>query len=604
MIVGRTDGSAIAPWLLGLAVLAGGCGTDPQVEVSTYVGPTHARHDAERSAEHAREVLAAKFSGLLDKNTVEKDENKTPRKAPVVHPPEDAEQLQDLITALRRAPLTEIDGPARRLAHTGPQLWPEVRALLAAERPATKGDYKSTLRAIAADMPNRYGHFALQWKRDHGFKVKRSDDWLEDLLSLPTSKVSSRLRKVYRDTVLVAALMHAASTAGRTSTHAPSVIHTLLDLAWQQDGIWRDEVSRRIEAIGDEAVAPLIAASVVPPYTKRTEFDVAVRRPMYATAMLDRMDRLVAERAIESVAVDPERLSRVLAAYGVTRRADAAQVVLEHVDHDIVAVRAAARIAWLGYVAGPLPKARSREIKLLGGGTGRAQAYLSYRARAEVALREKLQHVAPHLLEAEPECELRRENGSIDPACERQPMRLTDAWFSHLDETRRQAGRRELDEALATADPEEATARLDRLVTRGDPIERIEDVIAFVANVGRKRLDDDDPKRGAQLLRKAAVLADTHDPVLARGLRVDALLAEASVDGLEPSGRQMLLHSAQSLAPEDARIDVALAQRRTDEASTGDEARLPVLHVAGGVGLLAVAFGCLSILGHGLRRRL
>jgi hypothetical protein len=595
--------TSVRPRRVLAMMLLAACGADPDVEISTYVGPTHARHDAAQRVEHAKEVLAAKFSDLLSKPADTTEDAPGHSVAPV-HPPRDAAQLQELIDAIERAPLSEIDGPARRIAEAGPEIWPQVRRLLQAERRGTKGEFKSLLRAIGGDLPNRYGHFALQWKQDHGFSVKRSEDWFEDLLSLPTSKVSGPLRKVYRDSILVTALLRAASRAGKEPKLAAETVGTLLDLAWAEDGIWRDEISRSIESIGDEAVAPLVAMSVVPPFNKRTEFEVPVQRPRYAQAMLDRMDRLVPSRAVGELSTDPNRLARLLAAYGVTRRADATDAVLAHVDHDVLEVRSSARIAWYNFVAGPLPKANSRKIKLLGGGTGRAQAFLSYRARAELALRQTLVEHAPALLESEPECDVRREDGSIDRHCEGQPLRLTDTWLAHLDEARRVARRARLDEALATSDPDLAVARIDELVARRESIERADEVARFLADIGRAAIERGEPARGAQLLRKAAVLSDPLDPPLGRTLRIEALLAEASVEGLEPAGRQMLLRSAETLAPQDARVQSALATRADGRPTTEDAARPPALQLAGGVGLLALAFGCLSLLGGSVRRRL
>lgn len=578
------------PLVLAALLVASGCSDTPTVDVSTYVGPSHARKDPERQAAQTREVLAA----LLPAPEAAAPEVEAP--TITVHAPRDAEQLEGLVAAMRTGSIADLGGPARRIAAAGPEVWPGVRALLAAERPAPKGDYRSLLRAIGGDVPNRYGHFALHWKKAHGHKVKLSEDWFQDLLALPRSKVSSGLRDVYRDTILHAALLRAAVGAAADPALAPDVVSTLLDAAFRDDGLFRDEVARAIESIGDPAIPHLVAAAVVPRHARRHDLEAWVMRPQFAEAMLDRMDRLHPSRAIEAVGSDPQLLSQVLAAYGVALRSEAATEILARVDAPTPKVRSAARVAWLSYVAGPAPGISSRTIKLLGGGTGHAQAFLSYRERARLALLGQLAASAPDLLE--PPCDERRENGSIDAHCQSQPLRLTLAYFQRLDDARSAARARALEAALGAEDPDEGVRRIDRLLAQENAITQPDRVAAFLERVGREALAAGRPARAAQLLRKAAVLSAPRDATLAERLHVQALLAEASVEGLGADGRAMLLRTAAELDPDDDQIQQALAAVRRERAirpSSGP-------NLAWGIGLVALALSCLSMIGGGVRR--
>jgi hypothetical protein len=456
------------------------------------------------------------------------------------------------------------------------------------------------LKAIGGDVPNRYGFFRLHWKRAHGHAVVVSEDWFEDLLALPRSKVSRGLRKVYRDCVLQTAMLRAASAIGRDPDRTAEVVATLLDVAYLHRGTFRDEVGRAIRGIGDEAIPHLVRASIEPPSRRKNDEDVEVKKAAYARYQLDRMDRLHPTRAVAAVQQSPRLLAELLTAYGEARTGEAAVVLLDHADAPSPRVRSAARNALLAYVTGPAPRTVQRTVRLLGGGTKKTRAYLTYRQRAAIAIRERLQAEAPSLLE-EP-CDIRREDGTTDTKCEAQPKRHADTYLGWLDKRRRQQEVSQIEEALSQTDATVTMELLDRLLTTSPKLEGTERLVTFFSAAASSALAAGDPARAGQLLRKSARLAELEDPERARDLRVRALLAEAAAPGLDARGREMLLETASGHAPDDRSITMALSEARsglTDRTSPTFRIRL-----LGGLALVALAMLCLAALGGTLRRRL
>jgi hypothetical protein len=584
---------------MAVALATAGCGdAAPAVEVSTYVGPTHARNDEQLGREHAHEVAGTVLAGLWPRSHPAMADAAAPADA-LVHPPADPEQFARLAEALRHAPPDEIGGPARRLAVAGPPVWPQIRQALLAERTLPRGDYRSLLDAIGGDVPNRYGHFARTWQKAHGFTVKLSQNWFEDLLLLPPGRVGRRLQAVYRDCVLQTALLRAATAVGRDEPALTGeVIATLLDAAYAHDSTFRDEVGRAIVGVGDEAIPHLLLESHDPAprraANKRDPEDPAARRAEYALLQLDKMDRLHPERATLAVRDDPRQLVRVLDAYAVVRPGEAAAVLLGLVDVDDPSVRAAARAAFTAYVEGPPPTAQARTIRILGGGTSTARAHLTYRQRAGIAIRERMQADAPELLE--PACEVRREDGTIDRWCEGQPERLTRAYLARLDTERRARDERAILASLAEPDAQRRVAELDRLLAGNPALAEGERLVPVYREAADAALAQGDAVRAGQLLRKAAQLAERDDPNHGQALRVQALLAEASVPVLGREGRRMLLTSAQELAPADPRVLAALEQLERSEAGVRPGRWAPL------AGMVAGLWG-LGLVGSWWRRR-
>ncbi|MCA9712351.1 MAG: hypothetical protein KDK70_41325, partial [Myxococcales bacterium] len=517
-------------------------------------GPSHARTDERSRVEHAATVARTLLTELAPPPAPRAPAEALPDDQPI-HPPTDAAEFERLQQAIRTAPLDELDGPARRLAAAEPDVWPQIREGLRAELRSPKGDYRSLLAVIGGDVPNRYGHFALSWKKAHGHSVKLSQDWMSDLLSLPPGRVSAGLLAVYRDCVLRTALLRAAAHVGaQDPARTGEVVATLLDVAYLHQGILRDEVGRALVAVGDEAIPHLLVESMTPPGPRKKDErdDVPLLRAQYAQLQLDKMDRLHPLRATAAVRDQPRLLARVLSAYATARPGEAAAVLLDFSDAPDATVRSAARSAFTAYVEGPPPPTKGRTIRLLGGGTGLALAHLSYRQRAGLAVRERMAAEVPDRLE--PECEVEREDGSIDGACEGQPQRLTEAYFAWLDERRTSADAQAIDDALADPDVERRVARLDRLLVGNPALARADRLVPVYREAAEAAQARGDAARAGQLLRKAARLTEREQPHAGQELRVQALLAEASVPRLTPDGRRMLLSSAERLAPEDPRV--------------------------------------------------
>jgi hypothetical protein len=518
----------------------------------------------------------------------------------VANPPKNGAEFQALIASARKGSLEDIGGPARNLARADASLWPEVREFLLAERKRPKGDYRRLLATIGGDVPNRYGYFDLHWKKAHGHRVKLSEDWFEDLLALPLSRVSRPLREVYRDAVLQTAMLRAASRIGAESPeHTQEVVAALLDSAYVHRGTFRDEAGRAIQGIGDSAVPHLLRESI-PPSTRAKDRDtVPVKRATYATYNLDRMDRLQPRRTLAAVKSQPDLCAAVVRAYGVVKPGEAAPLLIDLMDDEVPVIRDAARDSFLGYVTGPIPKSRRTTLRLIGGGTKTASAHLSHRAMASISIRKHLAETQPQLLE--PECDVYREDGSVDPKCERQPERLARVYIAHLERKRAAERDQLLARALSTENSEEAADILDGLLLTGaapgDP-----GVLAdFFERAARDADGDERPLRAAQLMRKSAMLVATTDPERADSLRVDALVREAAMPDLDLQGREMLLGTASSLAPESATVRGALQDAHAEEAF-GEDDRLADLYR--GLPLMLASLGCLWFLGVRTRRRL
>jgi hypothetical protein len=445
------------------------------------------------------------------------------------------------------------------------------------------------LDTIGGDVPNRYGHFERAWKKNHGYDVKLSTDWFEDLLALPKARVSAAAHPLYRDCVLRSALLRAAVSSGRDPALARAVIELLLEFAYAHDGTFRDEVGRAIAAIGDEAVPALIAAGTVPPNVD--EDGPEASRAAYARFNLDRMDRLHPSGAIAATRANPRLLAATLEAYGIAKPTEAAPSLVELVDDANLRVRKAARAALLEYLRGPAPTVARRNVRLLGGQTASARAYLSYRDRAIEALRTAVATVAPDVLLAE--CDLARPRHDCDEVVERQ----ASAYLQWLDERRREQEREAIERALAAPDDDEALAAIDRLLARNPELEPEQALARFVTDAARRREASDEWQRAGQLYRKAAHLWSTLDPERARKIKLRALVAEMNVPELNDGGRSMLLMEAAELAPENAKLQ-RLA-RRSEHLDAGDEIPLQLL---GAWALAMFGLGLLGPLTRPLRR--
>ncbi|TPV94692.1 MAG: hypothetical protein B7733_13905 [Myxococcales bacterium FL481] len=504
------------------------CQGAPAVEVSTYtVKPTV---DSDQQGNRRPDEAEVHRRGPLDP---------VPAPSFTPEPPENPDQFAALLSAVRHDAWEQIGLAARNLARADPGVWDVVKVELVRDREARKSDYRTVLDTIGGDVPNRYGHFARAWKKAHGYSVRLSEDWFEDLLALPSEKISSPMLAVYRDCVLQAALLRAAShVATADPSRAGDVVETLLDAAYIHHGTFRDEVGRAIVAIGTKAVPALVRASA-----KRGAEEASVRRRAeYALFNLDRLDQRDPQRALTRARPELGRYLELIDAYGMARLPQAAPALLALTDDPVARVREQARTAFLAFVVGDVGTTEQRTLRLLGGETTTRALLAAHRNVAAAAILDQLADAAPDLVE--PRCSRYHRSGARDRHCEAQPERHTRAYFGWLDDQRRQRDAQALAAALNTKDPELAVQQLDALLASGTaPPEPAAVVETFVARAQSER-DQGDPLRAAALLRKSAMLLRSDDPGLARRLRASALRLEAEAPDLPPSGRAMLLAAA------------------------------------------------------------
>lgn len=608
-------------------LLALGCGEAPQVEVVTRLVPAavaepsavseieagtveEARRlpradapplprgeQASRSAEDPAAPVRS-LAGMLAEWQGMSEETGVVVQAPRT-PPTTAREFAALVEELRTLPPGEVDPVAAALAGTPAALWPEVDALLRADRKARKADYKALLQAIGGDVPNRYGHFELAWKKQHGHTVKLSEDWYTDLLALPPGKIGKALRGIWRDCVLTSALLRAASVIGRDPERTDAVVDGLLAAAYVHEGTFRDEVGRAIRRLGDPAVPGLLRRSVLPPLpadekeAAEVKAGVAWRSAEYARVQVDRMDRLHPSKAIAAVGDDPRVLADLLAAYGAVKLEDAAAPILEHVDAPIPRVRNAAREAFLAYVTGPPPRPERHTLKLIGGKTSDGPLRLTYRDFARIAIRDKVNAEDPALLE--PECRAITEDGQRDRSCEAQAMRLAEAYFARLETKRRAREQAQVDEALALESRAETVARLDALLADNPELPMRDQLVTAYEAAADEAEASGDRARAAGLLRKSGALLATLDPSRAARLRLRALLIEADLEGVSPQGRAMLLATAQTEAPDSPAVAAAVKASEGRPATAEDAA----IARRGGLAAVLIASGLVLLLGLG-----
>ncbi|MGB1276469.1 MAG: hypothetical protein ACPG77_12035, partial [Nannocystaceae bacterium] len=181
---------------IALLLLLGGCSPTAEVDVSTRVGDPDMASQWLVEADPAR--LLTRLRDMPTPETVPLDPTAE------VAGPTSPEQLQAHIEAIKTGSHKGVEAHARALAQAPAELWPQIREHILAPRKARKADYIKLLSLIGGDVPNRYGHFERTWKRAHGYKVKLSEDWYEDLLTLPSKRVSRVFRGIYRDSVTTA----------------------------------------------------------------------------------------------------------------------------------------------------------------------------------------------------------------------------------------------------------------------------------------------------------------------------------------------------------------------------------------------------------------
>ncbi len=211
--------------------------------------------------------------------------------------------------------------PARALA-TGTfdveQLGAELDLLAKTGEP---GKIAETLQAVQKAAGPKY------WREDF--------DLVGGLVALPSADPDA-----YRALLGTACILQALAKDGSNAA-----VTRMIRVVPDHGGMLRFEVARRVKAVGEKAIAPLIVA----------RSDKALRG--FAWSTLDAMGKKIPGDAVQTKSNDV--LAAVLSAYGETKDLDALGVVMSFVSSDRDEVRSAARTALLAY--GDVALAKLRE---------------------------------------------------------------------------------------------------------------------------------------------------------------------------------------------------------------------------------------------------
>lgn len=228
----------------------------------------------------------------------------------------------------------------------------------------------------------------------------------------PPPPTVAELTEARSEALEVVALMRAIAASKRLDAVDP-----IFNMAFELEGVFRDECGKQIRAMESFAVPALIRLM----HQKGTKDKPTFKQRRYASYQLDRMDRARPQKAIGAAPDDRVKAS-IVHAYGEERALEAVDAILEQVDATSHRVRKEARWAWLRYVTGPAPPpAPKRKRKLAGGKeeTKEKADYLTYREIAQLALQKKLTEI----------------NG-VSPDPKRPAKDLTDELFAHYDKQR------------------------------------------------------------------------------------------------------------------------------------------------------------------------
>ncbi len=213
------------------------------------------------------------------------------------------------------------DVPAKSLA-TGTfdteQLGAELDLLAKTGEP---GKIAETLQAVAKAAGAKY------WRDDF--------DLVAGLVALPSADSDA-----YRALLGTACILQTLAKDGRKEAVA-----RMIRVVPDHGGMLRFEIARRMKALGEKAIAPLILARA----------DKTTRG--FAWQTLDAMQKKIPGDAVQTKSNDV--LAAILTAYGETKDADALGAVMSFITSERDEVRAAARTAILAY--GDAAKEKLRE---------------------------------------------------------------------------------------------------------------------------------------------------------------------------------------------------------------------------------------------------
>ena len=133
---------------------------------------------------------------------------------------------------------------------------------------------------------------------------------------------------------------------------------------------------------------------------------------------------------------------------------------------------AAARAGFAMYLDGHAPRLERKTLRLLGGRRSHERSGLTFRGQAMLSLTQRLETAAPEVLEHDPPCDARLEDGTPDLQCRLRPQRLLAAYLETLDTRRAAHAHAEIDRAdqELPGDPTAALRRLDGLLSVGDDV--------------------------------------------------------------------------------------------------------------------------------------
>jgi hypothetical protein len=246
-----------------------------------------------------------------------------------------------------------------------------------------------------------------------GTKVKKpAPPPVVDPATLPPPPTHAEMETARAEAAETVKLMRAIAASRRLEAVDP-----IFKLAFEYDGVFRDECGRAIRSMDSYAVPRLIEL-VHQPNAGKTSM---AKQRRYAAYQLDRMDRQRPQKAI-STAPDDRVRAEIIHAYGDTRALDAVEAILGQVDSPAHRVRREARWAWLQYVAGKAPPPAPKRKRKLPGGKEEAEEkpdYLTYREIATLALQKELAAI---------------NNAPTDPNA--TAKQLTDELFAYYDKKR------------------------------------------------------------------------------------------------------------------------------------------------------------------------
>jgi tetratricopeptide (TPR) repeat protein len=197
---------------------------------------------------------------------------------------------------------------------------------------------------------------------------------------------------------------------GIAASKRMDAVDPMFQLAFEYDGVFRDECGHQIRSMESYAVPALIKLM-------HAHGHVAKQR-RYASYQLDRMDRARPQKAI-SAAPDDRVKGAIIHAYGEEKALESVEAILGQVDAPSHRVRKEARWAWLRYVTGkPPPPAPKRKRKLPGGKEEEEEKpdYLTYREIALLALQRQVQAI-----------------NNEPPSARASAKELTDQLFDYYD---------------------------------------------------------------------------------------------------------------------------------------------------------------------------